>query len=118
MQTIATSWLIFGQTLAGLALFGVLYAILTRWMSRGGVEGQTAFMVVGGVTVTVLALIPIFGLVATAMILAAFTASGFPMVVEYVSRVHDSRHADRLKANELAKGLLDDHQATRRQKYL
>ena len=117
-QTIVINWTVFGLTLAGLALFSVLYALLTRWMSIKDVEGQTAWMVVVGVTVTVVALVYTFGLLVIVMTLAAFAASGWAMVVEYVTRVHGIRSADLQKSAELNKELLHDIQATGREEPL
>lgn len=73
-------------TIGGLFAFGALYAILVHWMrKKGWLEGFTAFMVVGGVVVTLVINKavhhpnPALDLL---MELACFAASGLPMVIE------------------------------------
>jgi hypothetical protein len=106
MQEIAVNWLVFGLSLAGLLLFGILYALLIRWGSKKEVEGQTAWAVVVGVTATLLAMIPTFGLMTIALMFAGFSASGIPMIVEYVLRIHKAQQTDKENAKGLAKDLL------------
>lgn len=93
MQAMSFDWAVFGTTLAALFLFGIVYALLVRWLSNHDVEGQTAYAVVGGVTVALLFSIPTFGLLPVAMLFAYFAACGLPMVVEYGDRVHKRRKA-------------------------
>jgi len=106
MQQIAVNWLVFSVSLVGLLLFGILYAFLIRWGSKKEVEGQTAWAVMVGVTVTLLAMIPTFGLVTIALMFAGFSASGIPMIVEYVLRVHKAQQTDKDNAKGIAKDLL------------
>lgn len=107
MQAMSFDWAVFGTTLAALFLFGILYAMLVRWLSNHDVEGQTAYAVVGGVTVALLFSIPSFGLLVVAMLFAYFAACGLPMVVEYGDRVHKRRKARELEQQQ------DEEQARR-----
>jgi hypothetical protein len=106
MKEIAVNWLVFGVSLTSLLLFGILYSILIRWGSKKAVEGQTAWAVVVGVTVTLLGMIPTFGLMTIALIFAGFAASGIPMIVEYILRVHKAQQTDKENAKGIAKDLL------------
>lgn len=73
-------------TMGALFLFGCLYAILINWMRRTGrLDGFTAFMVVFGVLVTLLAATAVHNQdpwLDLLMNLACFGASGLPMVIE------------------------------------
>jgi len=109
-QEITVNWTVFSLTLAALFFFALAYAYMTRQMVIRKVEGQTAWMVVGGVTVVVVSQVLTFGLLIPALFLAAFTAAGIPMIVEYVTRVTDANRADIEKAKELAKEMLNDGQ--------
>ena len=89
----------------GLVLFGILYNLLMGWMEkRGYLEGLTSLAVVGGVLIT-LAGIAVVSWSAAVLALAAFTASGLPMVIgslwryvqrrqmeqeEFIGRTHDT----------------------------
>ena len=106
-QVISLNWTVFSLTLASLFLFAVSYAYLTRQMVIRKVEGQTAWMVVIGVTVVVVSQVPTFGLLIPALFLAAFAAAGLPMIYEYVTRVHDANRADMDNAKALAARLLN-----------
>ena len=102
MQLVAFNWTVFSLTLAALFFFGVVYAFIVRQMSINNVTGQTAYMVVVGVGVALIASIPTFGLLTVAILFANFAACGLPMVVEYAFRVHDERRRDLEAANALA----------------
>ena len=102
----ALNWLAIGLTLAVLFIFGTGYAWIVRWMSKNSIEGQTAYVVVIGVSVTVLASTFLNGWLATLMTLACFAASGMPMIVEYVMRISKERQRDRENADQVAKDLL------------
>lgn len=72
-------------TLGALLFFGILYANLINWLNRRGYsEGYTAFLVTGGVLITLLASItthhedPIIDFL---LELACFAASGIPMII-------------------------------------
>lgn len=99
VQFSGVNWLIFGLVLAGLNLFGWLFAALVRNMAKRRVEGQTAWLVVVGVAVTGGASALLIGIENALLLASCFVASGIPMVVEYVSRVEAERQAD----HELAK---------------
>jgi hypothetical protein len=106
MQSLAINWQSFGLVLASLFLFGCLYAGLVRFMARRGADGQTAWMVVGGVAVTLCGAIFVIGLENTLLTVACFAASGLPMVVEYVWRFEAARRADHEQATKQAKDML------------
>lgn len=82
----------------GLFLFGVAYNALVSWMETrpGGHDGFTAFLVVGGVVVTVLAMTPVIGWMATAHIALGFICSGLAMIVGSVARYMRKR-ADEIR---------------------
>ena len=102
MQLVAFDWTVFSLTLATLFFFGIGYAMIVRQMSKNNVTGQTAYMVVVGVGVALIASIPTFGLLIVAVLFAYFSACGLPMVVEYAFRVHEERRKDLESANALA----------------
>jgi hypothetical protein len=106
MQQMAINWMLFGWTLAGAFIFGVLFAALVRWSAKRKMVGQTAWAVVIGVTFTLLAMIPVFGLNLVAIIFCYFAASGIPMIIEYILRVQNEMDQDTEKAKGLAKDLL------------
>jgi uncharacterized membrane protein YhaH (DUF805 family) len=106
MQETAVNWTVFGLTLAGLFVFGVLYAMLVRSASKRNLEGQIAWAVVVGVAATLAALIPLLGLMNIALAAAGFTASGIPMIVEYLLRANKEHQSDKEKAQALAKEIL------------
>src|SRR5512139_3969725 len=101
MQLTGINWASFGMGLVAAFVFGIVYACLVRWASRRNWVGQTAWSVVIGVTATLLAMIPFFGLLPVALIFCFFAASGLPMVLEYLTRVQAELQADREKADEL-----------------
>jgi hypothetical protein len=100
---IAINWTVFSLTLIALFLFGILYALLVNWLSRKNVIGQTASLVVGGVSVGLIASIPTFGLTAVAILFSYYAACGLPMVIEYGLRVHQERVRDVEAVQALAK---------------
>jgi len=102
METTAINWTLFSITLAALFCFGICYALLVNLMARQGVSGQTAYMVVFGVTVALLAALPTFGLVFISMMFAYFAACGIPMIVEYAIRIHMERKRDAENAAQVA----------------
>jgi len=99
-------WLDFGWTLAAAFLFGVIFALIVRWASKRQMVGQTAWAVVIGVTVTLLTMIPVFGLEHVALVSCYFAASGVPMITEYILRIQSEIQQDKEKAQGLAKDLL------------
>lgn len=108
MQSMAITWTVFSLTLAALFCFGICYALLVNWMYRNKVSGQTAYMVVGGVSVALIASIPTFGLIAIAILFSYFSACGLPMVIEYGIRVHKERRRDEESAIALAKEAVNE----------
>lgn len=99
---------VFGITLAALLFFGILYAMLVRHMSINKVSGQTAYVVVGGVAVALIASIPTFGIETVVIFFCYFAACGLPMVIEYDLRVHNERRRDEEAAAALAKEAMQD----------
>ena len=75
----------------GLCLFGILYNQAVSYVQRF-TPHYTAFFVVGGVSVTLLAATPLVGLQNAVTLFMLFAASGLPMVVGSVWR-HVRRHA-------------------------
>lgn len=108
MQEITLNWSTFGIVLVDVFFFGVLYALFVRWLWTKKVEGQTAWLVVGGVAVVLTLSIALFGLLIIAVLFALFAAAGLPMVAEYVERVHRIHMRDLEAAQKLARETVDD----------
>jgi len=106
MEQMAINWLTFGWTLGGAFVFGVLFAALVRWSAKRQMIGQTAWAVVVGVTVTLLIMIPVFGIQPVAYMFCYFAATGVPMIIEYILRVQDEMQQDKEKAQNIAKDFL------------
>jgi|SRR3990172_2085922 len=107
MQSMAFDWTVFGLTLAALVFFGICYALLINWMSKKQVNGQTAYMVVGGVAVALIASIPTFGLFTVSILFSYFAGCGLPMVIEYGMRVHAEQRKDLEAATAIAKEAIE-----------
>ena len=112
MQEIALNWAGIGQAAAMAFAFGIVYALFVRWMAWQKIENMTAFVVALGVLVTVLISAVAVGWASLAVLLV-FVASGAPMIVEYVLRVHNEDKArraaiaaDTAEARRVAKDLL------------
>ena len=110
MQFSGVNWQAFGIGLVGAFIFGIGYAVLVRQASKRNWVGQTAWSVVVGVTFTLLAMIPAFGLALVACMFCFFAASGIPMVIEYLTRVQAELQKDKQKAEELNRELLNGHE--------
>jgi hypothetical protein len=95
MQEMGVNWAAIGQVMALAFIFGLFYAGLVRWMAVQDIEGLTAFIVAFGVLVTVLLTVFVVGWYPALVMLATFAASGAPMIVEYVMRVHAENKARR-----------------------
>lgn len=106
MQTSSINYPVFILTLAVLLFFGVIYAYVVRRMAEAAVQGQTAYTVVVGVGVTVVASGMLIGWENVMLLICCFGASGLPMILEYVSRVHREQKRDRSEAKAVAKDLL------------
>jgi uncharacterized iron-regulated membrane protein len=106
MEQTAINWTVFGWTLASALIFGILFAGLVRWASKRKIVGQTAWAVVVGVSVTLIMMIPVFGLNLIAIAFCYFGATGLPMIVEYLLRIQKEIEQDSEKAQGLAKDLL------------
>jgi hypothetical protein len=108
MEVIAIDRTVFSLTLAALFLFGICYALLVNWMAEKQVSGQTAYMVVGGVSAGLIAAIPTFGLTFISVMFCYFAACGLPMVIEYGIRTHLERRRDAEAAQALAKEAIEE----------
>src|SRR3972149_9255178 len=86
---IAIDWRLLGSVLFGLFCFGVLWNSLVDWL-RERKEGYVSLMVVGGVLVT-LGGIAFISWPAAILGLAAFVASGLPMVIGEIVRTIQKR---------------------------
>ena len=103
-----TGWL-FGLVLALLFIFGYGYNWLVGWLERNGYEsGYTALLVVGGTAITLLGVVPLIGIKHTLVVLAAFAASGFWMVVGSWQRHRDAELRDQEDALKMAQEALRD----------
>lgn len=75
-----------------LLLFGLAYNWLTAWLEQTGRnKGYTAFLVVVGTLVTVLATIPLIGFTNALVVLGAFVFSGSPMILGSIWRYMNER---------------------------
>jgi hypothetical protein len=84
----------FGLILAGLALFGISYNWVIGYFERKGyLEGYTALAVVLGVLVT-LGAVALVDWLAAVLCLAAFCASGVPMLGGSIWRHMQARRAE------------------------
>jgi predicted MFS family arabinose efflux permease len=107
VQPIDPNKMVFSLSLAGAFIFGVLFAAVVRKMSKRKMVAQVAWMVVVGVTATLLSMIPVFGLQNVAVMFLFFAASGIPMISEYILRVTKEAEDDAEKAKGLAKDLFE-----------
>ena len=108
MEVIAIDQTVFSLTVAALFMFGICYALLVNWMSYKQVSGQTAYMVVGGVSIGLVASVPTFGLSFISVMFCYFAACGLPMVIEYGIRTHLERQRDAEAAQALAKEAINN----------
>jgi len=107
-QEIAIDWTVISITLAALFVFGINYALLINWMASQKVSGQTAYTVVVGVGIALLASVPTVGPHVIAIMFGYFAACGTPMVIEYSIRVHKERRKDEEAAQALAKEAIQE----------
>ena len=111
-QAIAINWIVFSLCLVNAMFFGIFYALFVRWISIKQVDGQTAYLVVGGVGVVLLLTIPLIGLINALVVFALFGAAGLPMVIEYVDRVHQEYRRDLQHAESLAREVVKNDNET------
>jgi len=84
----------FGLILAGLVLFGIFYNLVIGHFERKGyLEGYTALAVAVGVMVTLFG-VALVDWLAALMCLAAFCASGVPMLAGSIWRHMQARRAE------------------------
>lgn len=87
--------------MVALFAFGITYNIIADWVSRQASDhGYAAFLVMGGVIVTLAGFAILVGLEIAGAALACFAASGLPMIVGSVLR--------QLQRRSLASHALDD----------
>jgi pyrroloquinoline quinone (PQQ) biosynthesis protein C len=111
MQEIDINQTVFSLSLLGALVFGVVFARVVRWASSKKWVGQTAWSVVVGVTFTLIAMIPRFGIDQVAIMFCYFAASGTPMIIEYLTRVQQEMRHDNEEAKKVASEFLNDRQA-------
>lgn len=100
---------IFWAILAGLFVFGLAYNQFVAWLEETGRDrGYTAILVVIGTLITVLATVPLIGMDAVTIVLAAFAASGVSMAAGSWERYSRQRGHDEREAQRLARELLED----------
>lgn len=105
------TWLVLA--LVGLALFGVLFNRKVMELEEETPDhGYTAFLVAGGVLVTVAVLTPFIGLAAALILLAGFAASGVPMMAGSVGRYLRRMQAERAALRAEAQRSMDDGDAS------
>lgn len=114
MQFLDGNQTAFSLGLIGALILGSLFSLVVRWASKKKWVGQTAWAVVIGVTITLLTMIPYFGLYTVGKMFCYFAASGTPMIIEYLTRIQQEIHEDNEKAKSIASEFLDDRQAGRR----
>lgn len=105
---------VLGWCLAASFVFGIFYSLLVHWISKKEWKGQTAWSVVVGVTFTLLAMVPVFGIDNVSIIFLFFGFSGTPMIVEYLLRVQQEIQRDQKRAQELTKEILNDTKSSNR----
>ena len=94
-----------GAVCVGALLFGIAYNAFTAWFNRSGQgEGYTAFLVVGGVLVTLAFAAILIGVTNALWVLAVFGCTGLPMVIGDVHRYTQQR---KQATEELRAALLD-----------
>ncbi len=82
--------------LIGLLLFGILFNLFVAWLGIRQ-RGYTALLVVIGVSVTLIAAIPVVGLESALFIGLAFACSGLPMILGDIWRaIRERERAEQL----------------------
>jgi hypothetical protein len=87
--TLETNWQMIVTVLFALLMFGLAYNGLVSWLGERK-DGYTALLVVGGVLVT-LAGVALIDWQAAVITLAAFAASGIPMILGDIARTISKR---------------------------
>lgn len=102
-----------GITCGGLLVFGVAYNAVVAYLERKDKErGYTAFLVVFGNLVTVLAMIPLIGLTPALLILFGFACSGLPMTIGSMWRHTEARLRERQAQKDTIAQLVEGNQRT------
>lgn len=96
-------------------IFGLGYDAVVSWLERSGHDqGYTAFLVVGGVSVTLLLGMALIGQGAALWMFVMFAATGLFMVLGSWSRSSLKRKADEEGAKRIAREALDDQAVNER----
>ncbi len=91
-------------TLGGLFVVSWGYNALLAWLERKGYhDGYVSLFVVGGVAYTLLTGVWLIGLEPTLILLAAFAASGLPMVLGSIWRYVGQRTCEERRLREQAR---------------
>lgn len=89
--------------IAGLFLFGLSYNAFVAWLEgQGHDKGYTAFLVVGGVLITLAGLAVITNVETAILAIGCFAASGLPMIFGSVGRYVRARASEEKKMMALA----------------
>lgn len=107
----AINWLLLGLVLAGQLLFAIGMAFLVRWMSEKGMHGQTFWMVVLGFAGVLVIASPLIDWLDFVILAACLVVAGFPMGVEYYSRISKENQ----NARQTLEGVISDHPRADRQ---
>lgn len=99
--------------LAGMtALLAVICVFYNKFVEaingKDDAMGYVAFEVIAGVTLVLLAAIPVIGLIAVLKLFALFAGAGLPMTAGYIDRKRKQHEHDREAMKKLAEGALDD----------
>ncbi len=94
-------------TLAALFIFGIAYNLAVAKLGNRQ-RGFTSLLVALGVLVTLIG-IAIIDWQCAQITLAAFTASGTPMIIGSIARYIAKRHAEETRLAQITRELLDDH---------
>ena len=98
MERLQPDWPVIGLVLAVELLLAMGLAVLVRIFSRRKLAGQTYWMVVLGVALTVMPSGLVIGWQAVAFLGACFSLTGTVMAVEYFTRlVAEAREAERAR---------------------
>jgi predicted MFS family arabinose efflux permease len=110
MQLIDGNQTVFSLSLGAALVLGTIFSMLVRWASKKKWIGQTAWAVVIGVSFTLLTMVPVFGIEAVAIMFLFFSASGIPMIIEYLVRIQKEIQDDNETAKKVASELFNDRQ--------
>jgi hypothetical protein len=91
----------FFKIAAVLALFGLVYNWVVKWLEKDGRhEGYVAILVVGGVLATLGGLAVLRGFEIAVYVALLFVASGTPMILGSIARYMNKRAEDERRSKE------------------